>query len=245
MGKYPPCPVCGNDLLRRDEPVTGTCSLCGCPVETNNVCKNGHVVCNSCWSKPLFMAATELCIASTSSNPLEIAEKMMDMPGFGMGGCAHAMVVPYSLITAYINAYGGISIEKQREMYANIRRRIVPYPTSMCKIGGVCGILLTAGIGFIDFCAAARPELKPHAMANHMTSECLHMSRKYSPPEKSLCCKCQVYLSLVQSTQFVDKTLNIKLAMSEHVSCKYSAKNPDCNGQKCVMYTGMRMKPLS
>lgn len=180
-------------------------------------------------------------MASTSKNPIEIAEKLMSLPEFSIYGCRHYLVVPFSLLTAYNNAGG--KIENLERSFFNIYHRLLRYPSSMCKIGGVCGIPISAGVGLIDMIAERDTSYQPHRIANMMTTECLLITRKYMPYDDTFCCKRHVYLAILRGAKFIDDNFWIQLSLPEKVVCRFQNVNKKCAHKNCVMAYGLITRP--
>ncbi len=241
MNVYSKCPVCGEGLIHHDDPVYGKCSICGKPCETYFTCEDNHLICSSCRYGPFYNAAVRLCLNTTSKDPIEIAENLMDLPEFGIYGCKHYFVVPFALVTAYNNAGG--KVDDLEVILDKIHERLLRYPSSMCKIGGICGVPISAGIGLLDVVSDIGSSFKPHNIGNMMTTECLHVIRRYNPMDDSFCCKRHVYLSILRGAKFIDDNFWVMLTLPDKVSCKYHGANPKCLHNKCVMYYGLMPKP--
>lgn len=90
---------------------------------------NGHYVCNDCHTKGMD-SIFGLCLSETSTDPIAIVRRMMDLPFCHMHGPEHHVMVGAALLTAYRNAGGALDLEKAlREIYS--RGKAVP--------GGACG----------------------------------------------------------------------------------------------------------
>lgn len=61
---------------------------------------------------PVIDSLTRLCLADTSTDPVEILEKMMSTSYCPMHGPLHHSLVGMALMTAYHNAGGQVDLEK-------------------------------------------------------------------------------------------------------------------------------------
>ena len=95
---------------------------------------NGHYVCNECHTKGID-SIFGVCLTETSKNPVEILNKMMNLPFCHMHGPEHHIVVGAALLTAYKNAGGDIDLSKALTEMKN-RGQSVP--------GGACGFWVPA-----------------------------------------------------------------------------------------------------
>ena len=105
------CLICKAPLeyLEADEPME--CAICHKKENSKTRCVNGHYVCNDCHTSGMD-AIIGLCLKETSTNPIEILEKMMAQPFCHMHGPEHHVMVGSALLTAYQNAGGDIDLHK-------------------------------------------------------------------------------------------------------------------------------------
>lgn len=123
------CLICKAPLeyLVRDEVME--CAVCHKKEPSKTRCVNGHYVCNDCHTKGMD-SIFGLCLSETSTDPIAIVRRMMDLPFCHMHGPEHHVMVGAALLTAYRNAGGALDLEKAlREIYS--RGKAVP--------GGACG----------------------------------------------------------------------------------------------------------
>ena len=104
------CLLCKAPLvyLVRDEAME--CAVCGKKEPSKTRCVNGHYVCSACHAKGVD-SLVPLCLAQRSRNPAAILEQLMDAPFCHMHGPEHHVLVGASLMTAYANAGGDVSLQ--------------------------------------------------------------------------------------------------------------------------------------
>lgn len=94
-----------------------------------------------------------LCLESSSKNPIEILEQMMEQPFCHMHGPEHHVMVGSALLTAYKNAGGDIDLEAALpEMFS--RGKSVP--------GGACGFWGACGAASAPGCSYPSSPGQPH-----------------------------------------------------------------------------------
>lgn len=86
------CLICQTPLEYLEREVLMECELCHRQEMSNTRCVNGHYVCNECHTKGVG-SVVGYCMKETSSNPVEILDRMMDMPFCHMHGPEHHTLV--------------------------------------------------------------------------------------------------------------------------------------------------------
>ena len=129
------CLICGAPLKYLETEQQMECAICHKKENSNTVCRNGHYVCNECHTGGMD-SIIGLCLSEKSKNPIEIIQKMMDLPFFHMHGPEHHVMVGSALLTAYKNAGGKIDLPKAlSEMQARGKK----VPGGACGFWGACG----------------------------------------------------------------------------------------------------------
>ena len=92
------------------------CAICHKKESSKTRCVNGHYVCSDCHTQGMD-SIFGLCLSETSSDPVAIVRRMMDLPFCHMHGPEHHVMVGAALRTAYNNARGQLVLEAaHREM---------------------------------------------------------------------------------------------------------------------------------
>lgn len=219
------CLICKAPLEYLNEDILMECEICRKKELSKTRCVEGHYVCNECHTKGVD-AIFGVCLNETSKNPVEILNKMMELPFCHMHGPEHHIMVGAALLTAYKNAGGEIDLPKAlREM----KNRGQSVPGGACGFWGACGAAISSGM-FISIVTGSTPlEKEAFGMANRMTSKALGAIGEIGGPR---CCKRDSYLSILQAIYFVKENLGVEMEKSK-VACGFSAKNNQCIGKRC------------
>ena len=105
------CLICKAPLEYLEKDILMECEICHKKENSKTRCRQGHYVCNDCHMQGLD-SIIGLCINETSKNPITIIEKMMTLPFCHMHGPEHHVMVGASLLTAFKNAGGDISLHE-------------------------------------------------------------------------------------------------------------------------------------
>ena len=103
------CLICKAPLVYLQQDELMECAICHKKEMSKTRCEQGHYVCSDCHMVGMDQIFG-LCLAETSKNPVEIVEKMMDLPFCHMHGPEHHVMVGAALLTAYHNAGGEIDL---------------------------------------------------------------------------------------------------------------------------------------
>jgi len=226
--------------------VTGECLICKAPLEylsaeemmecaichrrewSKTRCVGGHYVCGECHTEGMD-SILGLCLSESSTDPVEIIRRMMDMPFCHMHGPEHHVMVGAALLTAYKNAGGDIELEAAlREMYS--RGRQVPGGT--CGFWGACGAGISAG-QFMAIATRSTPLAgEPWGLSNQMTARALDSIGAMGGPR---CCKRDSYLAILAAVDFAGERLGVKMKRSAPV-CSHSDQNNQCIGERCPFF---------
>lgn len=118
------------------------CAICHKKENSKTRCVNGHYVCNDCHTRGMD-TIIGLCLAETSKNPIEIINKMMDLPFCHMHGPEHHVMVGVALLTAYQDAGGDIDLPAALTEMMNRGKSV---PGGACGFWGACGAGISSGM---------------------------------------------------------------------------------------------------
>ena len=229
------CLICKAPLeyLTRDQVME--CAICHKREPSKTRCVNGHYVCNDCHTQGMD-SIFGLCLAETSTDPIAIVRRMMDLPFCHMHGPEHHVMVGAALLTAYKNAGGSLDLEAAlQEMYS----RGKSVPGGACGFWGACG----AGIGTGQFLAIATQSnplaQEPWGLSNRMTAHALDRIGQVGGPR---CCKRDSFLAILAAVDFVREHLGVEMERTVPV-CSYSAHNNQCLGKRCPFSAVNHKKP--
>ena len=219
------CLICKAPLeyLTQDEMME--CAICRRQELSKTRCINGHYVCTECHTQGMD-SIFGVCLSETSTDPIEIIQKMMQMPFCHMHGPEHHVMVGAALLTAYKNAGGDIDLQQSlNEIY----RRGKQVPGGTCGFWGACGAGVSSG-QFVSIVTGSTPlATEAWGLSNQMTAKSLENIGKVGGPR---CCKRDSWLSILTAAAFVREHLGVEMTPSMPV-CNYSSKNNQCIGIRC------------
>ena len=229
------CLICKAPLeyLVRDEAME--CAICHKKEASKARCVNGHYVCSNCHTQGMD-SIFGLCLSETSSDPVGILRRMMDLPFCHMHGPEHHVMVGAALLTAYKNAGGRLDLpDALQEMY----RRGRAVPGGACGFWGACGAGISAG-QFLAIATASTPLARePWGLSNQMTARALdHIGRVGGPR----CCKRDSWLAVLAAIDFVREHLGVEMARTIPV-CSYHQQNNQCIGRRCPFSAASHKRP--
>lgn len=121
------------------------CAICGNVYETNCTCEQGHYICDKCHSKPGLVVITAEALRTESTNPIEIAMKMMDDEHIHMHGPEHHYLVPAALLAAYYNAGGTIGNGRWQIVWVQLSYVPPKFPEGYAVLGDAAALQLVQG----------------------------------------------------------------------------------------------------
>ena len=219
------CLICKAPLeyLEKDELME--CAICHKKESSKTRCINGHYVCNECHTAGMD-SIIGLCLDETSKDPVEIIEKMMDMPFCHMHGPEHHVMVGAALLTAYRNAGGKIDLGPA---LTEMMSRGKSVPGGSCGFWGACGAGISSGM-FVSIISQSTPLAEePFALSHRMTASSLEAIAETGGPR---CCKRDSYLSITEAVKFVREHFGVEMESSE-IKCSRSSQNNQCIGKRC------------
>lgn len=97
-----------------------TCSICGRTEASNCRCVDGHYVCSQCHIAGIdsFLGT---CLNESSTAPIEILHKLMQLPACYMHGPEYHILVGASILTAFSNAGGKWKSRRQSVADGSVR----------------------------------------------------------------------------------------------------------------------------
>ena len=135
------CLICGAPLVYLPEAKPMECAGCGRTFTSNAMCENGHFICDDCHRAPALVVIRQRCLQADDTNPIGLAEKLMQEPTVHMHGPEHHVLAGAALLTAYHNVTGKPGLEAALEKMVQ-RGNQVP--------GGTCGFFASGFEGSGD-----------------------------------------------------------------------------------------------
>lgn len=225
------CLVCGAALeyLAAAEPMR--CATCGAPASSTARCTGaGHFVCDACHSGSAKDVIERFCLATESTDPLEIARALARHPKVKLHGPEHHFLVPAALLAAHANARGAQG--DLPRLVAEARRRSDPVAGGFCGFQGACGAAIGAGI-YVSLATGATPlASEPWALANGATARALDVLARVGGPR---CCKRTTWLVLLSAVRYARERLGVELG-GRGAACEFSEVNAECIEARCPFY---------
>jgi hypothetical protein len=207
-----------------------TCGLCGATAASAARCRSGHFVCDGCHSGSAKDVIERFCLATASTDPLEISRALMRHSSVKMHGPEHHFLVPAAILAAFANARGEPG-QKPR-LLAEARRRSDPVLGGFCGFQGACGAAIGAGIS-VSLATGATPlATEPWALANAATARALDVLSRVGGPR---CCKRNSWLVLLSTIRFIREHLGVELD-GRGGRCGYTTENAECIERRCPFH---------
>ena len=222
------CLICKAPLEYLNEDIEMECAICHKRELSKTRCVNGHYVCNECHTKGID-SIFGVCFSETSKNPVEILNKMMNLPFCHMHGPEHHIMVGAALLTAYKNAGGNIELAKA---LTETKNRGQSVPGGACGFWGACGAGISSGM-FISIISGSTPLAnEPFGLSNRMTSKSLEAICTVGGPR---CCKRCSWIAIRSALPMIEDKLHVALPFAGPV-CRFHGENHECLRKKCPFY---------
>lgn len=222
------CMVCGNDVGYHDRTCKAKCYYCGMEDDVHMCCEEAHYVCDKCHSADALEIIKDVCINTTMTNPLLIAEKIMSHPKIPMHGPEHHSLVPAALIAAFQNLNG----EKDAVKILEGIKRGQKVAGGFCGYQGACGGAIGIGIAVSVLMGATplTPEERSHA--NMATSKALS---GIANAGGARCCKKSTRIALKEGISYLSQIFCVDWTSSlgTIIKCDHSYKNAQCD-DNCI-----------
>jgi hypothetical protein len=222
------CGVCGKPLVYGTEEVTRHCDFCGKAFHALIYCPEGHYVCDACHSRGTLDILRDVLTSTTSTDPIEILEKVMAHPSVPMHGPEHHAMVPAIIMAAVKNAGYAVpegAVEKALERGSKV-------PGGWCGFYGACGAAIGVGTAVSVLTGATPLTGKTRALANEATAFALNKMIDEGPR----CCKRASRKALEAAVEFLKTRMNINLKINQEIKCRYVQRNRECIREGCTYY---------
>ena len=225
------CLVCGEPLKYAEATQTVECEICHKKEEAHAVCQEGHYVCDTCHRMKGVQHIMEVCLASDSCNPIELAQELMRDKSIYPNGPEHHTLVGATLLTAYINAGGELDKGAALE---ELRKRSLNVPGGTCGFWGCCGAAISAGM-FTSIATGSTPmTTEPWGTTTRITSIILGKMADVGGPR---CCKRTSFTSIEATVAYVDEVLGVKMELPQSILCEFMNNNEECLHEKCPYFS--------
>ena len=232
MAKSEECLICREPLEYLEKGTLMECAICHRQEDSKTRCTKGHYVCNECHTQGMD-AIIGLCMNETSRNPIDIIQRMMELPFCHMHGPEHHVMVGAALLTAYRNAGGKLDFPAA---LMEMMKRGSSIPGGACGFWGACGAGISTGM-FLSILSGSTPlKNEPFALSHRMTAKALERIGEIGGPR---CCKRDSFLSILAAIDFVGENCGVEMEKPEEVVCTYARQNNQCIGKRCPFSKAM------
>jgi len=222
------CGICGKSLIYGTEKVSVECSSCGETHDTLIYCPEGHYICDTCHSRQALDVLREVLQSTTSTNPLEILEKIMSHPSVPMHGPEHHAIVPAIIVASVENS--GYPVPEGAVETAIERGSKVP--GGWCGFFGACGAAVGVGVAVSVLTEATPLTGKTRSLAIEATS----LALKGMLDDGPRCCKRASRKAIESAMDFLERRRDIKLAGYDDIACQYVERNRECIREECAYF---------
>lgn len=174
------------------------------------------------------------CLDSGSTNPLAIAQEILNNPEFPVAGQAHHPLIACSILAAYANANGSPNKE---ELIKEGMKRANSLPGGFCAGFGADVAAISLGIAVSIVLDTNIKKEKDWARAKAHTLTGMGMLN-IANNQGNRCCRRSTYSMLILGTNYFNHNMGCTLDTTpeSEVKCTLKEKNPLCNGVSCKFY---------
>jgi len=223
------CPICGAEL-REGNGKKECCYFCGKEEIADYICPNGHYICQECRLASPEQVSKKVVSFMSTTNPVEIAERILQHPNVPVYGVEHHYIVPLSLVAAARNAQKR-KIKNTEIKMIIARAKLLPYGS--CGILGDCGAAVGVGIAVSVLTHASYKSDKPRALAMRSTAETLLELAEQGGPR---CCIQSVYAAIKVGAEIIYNELKIPIQKVNKPVCKFYNLAPECKKERCLYF---------
>ena len=226
------CLICGKSLIYFESGREMTCISCRKTYMTHASCEDGHYICDECHAKRGLESIMAYCQKSSSKNPIQMVQDMMENPYIYMHGNEHHVMVGAALITAYKNSGMKVDLDSAlKEMQA----RGSKYPGGSCGFWGCCGAAVSTGMFFSIVTRTTPLSGKSWGLANQITADALKHIGELGGPR---CCKRNSFTAIISAVTFMKANCGVNMELPEKIECRQSGENKQCLKQHCPYHIG-------
>lgn len=174
-----------------------------------------------------YEAIKKECLASSSTNPIELLISIMEKDYIPMHGPIHHVLDGSCFLTAMHNA--GVEFDLDHAL-DEMCERGKKMPGATCGQWGMCGSSASVGAALAIIHETGPLSHNEYYKDNlKLVSACLSRIGDVGGPR---CCKRNAFLSLSTAIDFASEHYQIKLDKTD-IHCSFSSKNKQCLGQNC------------
>jgi hypothetical protein len=231
MAQTEGCLICGKELIYSQTKEETTCYICGQAMLSDVKCPDGHFVCDTCHSSGANDIIEKFCRKTEMTDPIAIANHLMDNRKVKMHGPEHHFLVPAALLAAYYNHKEQPHMRNDMVQIARMRSEMVP--GGFCGSHGNCGAAVGSGI-FLSLITRSTPlKEEEWKLSNMMTATSLMRIAESGGPR---CCKRDSFIAIKEGCRFIEKYLHVKLNITKDIRCRFVGRNRQCTGTECAFF---------
>lgn len=226
------CMICGEELVYDQGTEAHQCYFCGKEKESNVTCPDKHFVCDQCHQSSAVDIIEKFCLGTDWTDPIRIANHLMDNQKISMHGPEHHFLVPAVLLSAYYNILGKNGLKRKKIYIA--KQRSSQVPGGFCGSHGNCGAAVGSGI-FTSVVTGATPlAIKEWQLSNLVTANSLRSIALSGGPR---CCKRDSFIAIKEAMAFTAEHLEVEMITDDRLICRFSQFNRQCTGKSCEFHT--------
>ena len=203
---------------------------CGKLFLSHECCPEGHYICNACHAARGMEAIRACCLGDASTDPIALAQRMMDDPAIHMHGNEHHVLVGAALLCAYHNAGGQLELEAA---LMEMEQRGGAYPGGACGLWGCCGAAVSAGMFWSIVNGTTPLSEGSWGEGNQLTARALNAIGALGGPR---CCKRNAFTAIREAVGFVNERGGVQMTLPERIVCRYFPQNRQCKREACPYY---------
>lgn len=223
------CMACSAPLVYTTAPRSMACHYCGTIVSSHAACENGHFVCDLCHLGDSLQRLEQLCIASSTTDPIELFSQIRNHPTFPLHGPQYHALVPGVFLAALRNAGHPISDEQIRTGIS----RGGEVPGGSCGFMGVCGAASGIGIAFSVLLEATPLKASQRQTVQQVVQQVLADIASY---QAARCCQRDCWLALHRGLLLARQMFTLPLDELKPITCRQRDRNAECSGVSCPLH---------
>ena len=224
------CPECGAEMTKGGL-AERKCAVCGNSFVDDEVCAEGHYVCEDCRRRSVSKMIYRRCSESDSKDPIALAIEIMSDRRVRMHDMKHHTLVGACLLTAYRNCGGDIDLDKALR---DMDKRGAWFQAGICGLCGTCGAAASTGT-FYSIITGTSPHSKGSwSDTNMMTATSLTKIASINGPR---CCKRNTFIAIYNACDYVEEKLGVKMEPTRDVVCPFKDRNDECIGSECPFHS--------
>ena len=229
------CLICGAEVGNLPGAERVSCAYCGKSGEHTAACPEGHFVCEGCRKSDAMKIIETVSFATTSRDPIAIAELLISHPALPLLGCEHAFIAAGALMAGLKNSpYGAGKITDAdiREAFDRTARQT---GDGSCALTGVCGIVPAVGACFSLFLGCRRGSDREQKITMEAVTAVARAIADLTGPS---CCKAYVRTALSTAVNIFADRFGITLPLSKApIICRHgSLYVQGCREDRCPYY---------